>query len=156
MDLEAFRDINASPERVWAALNDADILKACIDGCDSLEWSDPQTLAATVTAKVGPVKARFAGVVTLSDIVPGQSYRISGEGKGGVAGFAKGSAAVRLESLAEGATRLHYSVTATVASPFLRVPSSAIASTGLPLAKRCTVWLGACLIATRIALVRGL
>jgi uncharacterized protein len=129
MELQAWRDIDASPERVWAALNDAEVLKNCIEGCESLEWSDPQTLAATVTAKVGPVKARFGGVVTLSDIVPNESYKISGEGKGGVAGFAKGTADVRLETLPEGKTRLHYHVSATVGGKLAQLGARLIDST---------------------------
>ncbi len=103
----------ADRQHVWDALNDAEILKRCIPGCESLERVGDAQFAAVATAKVGPVKARFKGQVTLTDLDPPNGYRISGEGTGGVAGFAKGGAKVRLED-AEGGTRLTYDVDAQV------------------------------------------
>ena len=100
-------------EAVWAALNDVDVLGRCIPGCESLTRAEDDALDAVAMIKVGPVKARFRGRVTLSDIVPPQSYVISGQGQGGAAGFAKGSASVSLEETAEG-TRLSYEVSASL------------------------------------------
>ena len=90
------------------------MLKQCIPGCQNLEMSSPTEMTATVVFKVGPVKATFGGKVTLSDLDPPNSYRISGEGSGGVAGFAKGGAAVRLESESPDVTILHYEVDAQI------------------------------------------
>ena len=83
------RIIAAPRETVWAHLNDAETLKACIPGCEELTGNPTDGFEAVVKQKVGPVKATFKGAVTLSDVVAPESYRISGEGKGGVAGFAK-------------------------------------------------------------------
>ncbi|MDP6814443.1 MAG: carbon monoxide dehydrogenase subunit G, partial [Alphaproteobacteria bacterium] len=96
MDLSGEYRIAAARQQVWDALNDPAVLQASIPGCDSLEVAGENAFAATVTAKVGPVKAKFKGQVTLSDIDPPNSYTISGEGKGGAAGFAKGGAKVAL------------------------------------------------------------
>jgi carbon monoxide dehydrogenase subunit G len=105
--------IEAPRATVWAALNDAETLKACIPGCQSLEKVDDTHLRATVVVKVGPITARFSGEVTLSDLDPPNGYRIDGEGQGGAAGFAKGGAAVRLRD--DGAaTVLDYEVDAQV------------------------------------------
>src|SRR5579884_3363115 len=100
--------IPAPKAQVWAALNDPDILKRCIPGCQALEMTSPQEMTATVVLKIGPVKATFGGKVTLLDLEPPNSYRIVGEGAGGVAGFAKGGASVRLEEESPGVTILHY------------------------------------------------
>src|ERR1700739_3647419 len=86
----------ASREAVWSKLNDPEVLKACIPGCEELEKTDDQGFRAVARMKVGPVSARFKGKVALSDLDPPNGYRISGEGEGGVAGFAKGSARVDL------------------------------------------------------------
>jgi hypothetical protein len=103
----------ASREAVWAALNDPEVLKSCIPGCESLERTADNEFTAAAKVAVGPVKARFSGKVTLTDLDPPNGYRISGEGQGGVAGFAKGGARVRLDE-AEGGTRLAYDVEAAV------------------------------------------
>lgn len=129
MELNAFTDVAAPRHRVWLALNDPAILQQCIDGCESLEATDNGGFSGVVVAKVGPVKARFAGVVTISDIVAETSYTLSGEGKGGVAGFAKGSAAVRLESLDATTTRLHYDVKASVGGKLAQLGARLIEST---------------------------
>src|ERR1700674_6019890 len=81
---------------VWAKLNDAEVLKACIPGCEELNKTSDTGFQAVATIKIGPVKARFKGAVTLSDIDPPNGYKISGQGEGGVAGFAKGGATVKL------------------------------------------------------------
>jgi len=98
---------------VWAALNDPEVLKACIPGCEALEKTSDTEFRAIAKVSVGPVKATFKGAVMLSDIDPPNGYTISGEGQGGVAGFAKGGAKVRLED-AEGGTKLLYDVDAQV------------------------------------------
>lgn len=105
--------IEASREEVFAALNDADILRRSIPGCEELEKVSDTQFNARVRAKVGPVRARFRGEVTLSDIKRPESYTLSGQGKGGAAGFARGEASVQL--VADGdATLLRYEVSATV------------------------------------------
>lgn len=96
MDMSGEYTIPAPREKVWEALNDPEVLKQCIDGCQSLEQTSDTEFQAKVTAKVGPVKATFNGKVNLSDIDPPNGYTISGEGQGGVAGFAKGGAQVKL------------------------------------------------------------
>ncbi|MEX2130701.1 MAG: carbon monoxide dehydrogenase subunit G [Pseudohongiellaceae bacterium] len=88
--------IAASPERIWAALNDVNMLKACIPGCESLEVTGDNTFAAKVVTKIGPVKAKFEFVVTLTNLNPPTSYTINAKGQGGAAGFANGSADVSL------------------------------------------------------------
>ena len=128
MEMHASRVIGADRMTVWAALNDAEVLKACIPGCDELTGSPEEGFAATVTQKVGPVKATFRGEVTLSDIVPGESYTISGEGKGGVAGFAKGGAQVRLSDAEEGGTLLTYDVSAKVGGKIAQLGSRLVDS----------------------------
>ena len=128
MEMHASRVIAADRMTVWAALNDAEVLKACIPGCDELTGSPAEGFAATVTQKVGPVKATFRGEVTLSDIVPGESYTISGEGKGGVAGFAKGGAQVRLSDAETGGTVLSYDVSAKVGGKIAQLGSRLVDS----------------------------
>ena len=103
----------ADKATVWAKLNDPDVLRACIPGCQSLERTGDNGFAAVAKVKVGPVSATFKGKVTLSDIDPPNGYRITGEGEGGVAGFAKGGAAVKLDD-AEGGTKLTYDVEAQI------------------------------------------
>jgi len=113
MNLSEERTIAAAPDVVWAAILDAEVLKACIPGCQELTGSPEEGFEAVVVQKVGPVKATFKGVVQVSDVDPGRSCRLSGEGKGGAAGFAKGSASVQLEADGAG-TRLTYEVDAKV------------------------------------------
>ena len=125
--------IEASREQVFAALNDPEILRKAIPGCQELDQTSETELTATVQAKVGPVKAKFRGAVTLSDINPPESYIISGEGKGGAAGFAKGKAKV---SLAEdgAATILKYEVDAEVGGKLAQVGGRLIEGTSKKLA----------------------
>ncbi len=113
MEMSGERLIAAERARVWAALNDPEVLKACIPGCQSMEKTSETSFEAVVKQKVGPVSATFKGSVALSDVVEGESYTISGEGKGGAAGFAKGGADVRLEDVPEG-TKLAYDAEAKV------------------------------------------
>jgi uncharacterized protein len=103
----------ATRERVWAALNDPEMLKACIPGCQTFESTGENAFAAVATNKIGPVKATFKGNVQLLDMDPPNGYRIQGEGNGGIAGFAKGGATVKLAD-AEGGTMLAYTVEAQI------------------------------------------
>src|SRR6476660_988612 len=96
MDMSGERRIAASRETVWAALNDAEVLRQCIPGCESLEQLSATEMTARVKLQIGPVRATFNGKVRLSDLDPPSGYRISGEGSGGVAGYAKGGAGVFL------------------------------------------------------------
>jgi carbon monoxide dehydrogenase subunit G len=113
MTMQGEVTLPANRERVWEALNDPEVLKACIPGVQELDKVSDTEFRATAKLAVGPVKASFKGVVTLNDLDPPNGYRIAGEGQGGVAGFAKGGAQVRLEE-AEGGTKLSYDVDAQV------------------------------------------
>jgi carbon monoxide dehydrogenase subunit G len=110
----------ASREAVWHALNDPEILKACIPGCQTLEKTSDTAFQATAKIKVGPVSATFKGHVDLTDLDPPNGYKISGEGEGGIAGFAKGGAVVTL-SEAEGGTKLSYAVEAQVGGKIMQL-----------------------------------
>ena len=122
MDLTGEYRIPAARQDVWEALNDPKVLKQCIDGCQELSKDSDTQFSAKVTAKVGPVKAKFSGKVTLSDLDPPNGYKISGEGQGGVAGFAKGGATVKLTE--DGAdTVLSYSANAEVGGKLASVGS---------------------------------
>jgi len=125
MELTGSREIAADRAIVWAALNDPDVLKAAIPGCQELTGGPEQGFEATVKQKVGPVSATFHGAVQLSNVVEGSSYTISGEGKGGAAGFAKGSADVRLEDK-DGGTLLTYDVKANVGGKIAQLGSRLI------------------------------
>lgn len=129
MEMSGEQRIPASRAEVWRALNDPEILKACIPGCQELVKASDTEMAATVVLKVGPVSARFKGAVTLSDLDPPNSYRITGEGQGGVAGFAKGVAQVRLEDLGEGETLLRYEVAAEVGGKLAQLGARLIDAT---------------------------
>ena len=96
MEIKGEYRIPASREKVFAALNDPAVVQACIPGCESLEKVSDTELKAKVRMRIGPVSASFSGKVTLSDIDPPNGYKISGEGQGGAAGFAKGGAVVTL------------------------------------------------------------
>ncbi len=125
--------IEAPREAVWAALNDPEILKQAVPGCEEIEKVSDTELAAKVKIKVGPVSAKFSGAVTLSDLDPPRGYTISGEGKGGPAGFAKGGAKVRLE--ADGAaTILYYDVEARVGGKLALIGSRLIDATAKKMA----------------------
>ena len=126
--------IPASQEKVWAALNDPEILKQCIPGCQSLDMSAPNEMTATVVLKVGPVKATFGGKVMLSDLDPPNGYRIAGEGSGGIAGFAKGGATVKLTPQGSDATLLTYEVAAQIGGKLAQLGGRLIDSTAKKLA----------------------
>ena len=135
MELKGEYRIPAPRELVWAMLNDPNVLRECIPGCESLEGSAAEGFSARVTTKVGPVKATFNGQVTLSNVKPPESYTISGEGKGGVAGFAKGGADVHLAEDGAG-TVLTYTVNAQVGGKLAQLGSRLIDSTSKKLAEQ--------------------
>ncbi len=127
VQLQAPRDV------VWARLNDPDVLKACIPGCEELEKAEDNSFRAVAKMKVGPVSARFKGKVTLSDLDPPNGYRISGEGEGGIAGFAKGGATVGL-SESDGGTLLSYHVEAQIGGKIAQLGQRLISGTAKKLA----------------------
>lgn len=133
MDMRGEYRIPASRERVWAALNDPEMLRLALPGCETLEKLSDNQLAATVVAKVGPVKAKFNGNVTLSNLNPPESYTISGEGKGGAAGFAKGGADVRLVEEGD-ITILTYTAKADVGGKLAQIGSRLIDGTAKKMA----------------------
>ena len=135
MDMAGEYRIAARRGEVWRALNDPDVLRACIPGCETLDMTSDTTMNARVVQKIGPVKASFDGAVELVNIVVGESYTIRGEGKGGVAGFAKGGADVRLVDDA-GHTILTYQARATVGGKLARLGGRLIDSTARKLADR--------------------
>ena len=142
MDMSGEERIAAPREAVWAALNDPETLKACIPGCQSLIMKSPTELEAVVKIKIGPVSATFTGEVTLSNLNPPEGYTISGEGKGGIAGFAKGGADVRLRE--DGAdTILSYDVKAQIGGKLAQLGSRLIDSTSKKLAAQFFTDLGA-------------
>lgn len=134
MQMNGSERIAAPKEKVWEALNDPAVLKQCIPGCETLDKSSPTDMAAMVTLKVGPVKASFNGKVTLSDIDAPNGYRITGEGAGGVAGFAKGGATVKLESESADVTILNYEVDAQVGGKIAQLGGRLIDSTAKKMA----------------------
>jgi uncharacterized protein len=125
MQLTDEREIKADPATVWAAILDPEVLRVCIPGCESMTGSVADGFEAVVVQKVGPVKARFTGIVHLSDIVAPTSLTISGEGKGGVAGHAKGGAKVTLTPSGAG-TKLAYAVEANVGGKIAQLGSRII------------------------------
>ncbi len=125
MKLSDSRTINADASTVWAGLLDPEVLKACVPGCTEMSGSAQDGFEAVVVQKVGPVKATFKGAVQISDMVEPASLTISGEGKGGAAGFAKGGADVRLEAAGE-QTVLHYDVEAKVGGKLAQLGSRII------------------------------
>ena len=133
MEMTGEYTIPAPREKVWDALNDPEVLAACIPGCQELNKDSDTELSATVKSKVGPVSATFKGKVTLSEIDPPNGYKISGEGTGGVAGFAKGGAEVKLVD-ADGGTTLTYVATAQVGGKLAQIGSRLIDSTAKKMA----------------------
>lgn len=125
--------IPAPIEVVWAALNDVDVLKQCIPGCESITRKSATEMSARVVVKLGPVKAGFNGSVQLKDLKPPHSYRIEGKGEGGLAGFATGGATINLETVPEG-TKMTYDVDAQVGGKMAMLGSRLIDSTARSLA----------------------
>jgi Uncharacterized conserved protein len=134
MDMSGSERIEASVETVWQALNDPEILRQAIPGCESLEKTSDKDMTAKVVLKIGPIKAKFEGAVELQNLNPPNSYTISGEGKGGIAGFAKGGADVSLTADGPDATILTYSVKAEVGGKIAQLGSRLIDSTAKKLA----------------------
>jgi carbon monoxide dehydrogenase subunit G len=135
MDMAGEYRIPAAREVVWRGLNDADILKQCIPGCESIEKLSDTAFTARVALAVGPVKAKFTGKVVLADLNPPESYTISGEGQGGVAGFGKGSAAVRLAEDGPSTTVLTYTAQATVGGKLAQIGARLVDATAKKLAE---------------------
>ena len=133
MDMSGTQRIEAPRETVYAALNDTEMLKQCIPGCETIEKVSDNELKATVKLKIGPMKVSFAGKVTLSDLDQPNGYTITGEGSGGVAGHAKGSAKVALEPDGE-ATNLTYTVEADIGGKIAQLGSRLIDGTAKKLA----------------------
>jgi len=134
MNMNGSQVIDASRETVWKGLNDPQVLQKCIPGCDKIDASSPTEMKASVVVKVGPVKASFAGEVTLSDLKPPESYRISGKGQGGFAGFATGGATVNLTALSPTQTQMDYTVDAQIGGKLAMLGSRLIDSTAQSLA----------------------
>lgn len=134
MQMSGAHRLAASRERVWAALNDPEVLRRAIPGCESLERLAPDRFKAQLSLRVGPMRAAIAGTVTLSQIVPPASYLLSGEGQAGPVGFAKGSARVRLESDGE-ATRLAYDADAVVGGKLAQLGGRLLDATAHKLAE---------------------
>ncbi len=133
MEMTGERRIPAPRQRVWERLNDPETLKACIPGCETIEKVSDTEFTAKVVAKVGPVKASFSGKVTLSDLDPPARYTITGEGTGGVAGFAKGSATVELAE-EDGETVLRYGAQGQVGGKLAQIGSRLIDATARKMA----------------------
>lgn len=125
MELKGERIIPASVDATWAALNDPEVLKSCIAGCESMERTGDDAYQAVVAVKVGPVSARFKGNLKMSNINPPTGYTINFDGQGGVAGFGKGSADVALAPEGAG-TRLRYSAQVTVGGKMAQIGSRLI------------------------------
>ncbi|MEJ8560132.1 carbon monoxide dehydrogenase subunit G [Yoonia sp. GPGPB17] len=126
MNLADARDIAAPRSAVWAAILDPEVLKTCIPGCQELSGSVADGFEAIVVQKVGPVKATFKGAVEISDIVEGESLTLTGQGKGGPAGFAKGAAKVSFADTDDGGTLLTYDVEAKVGGKLAQLGSRII------------------------------
>ncbi len=123
MEMTGEQLIPAPQAEVWRALNDPEVLKECVPGCESIDPSGENVYQVLMVAKVGPVSAKFKGKLTLTDVKPPQSYSIAFEGQGGAAGFAKGGAQVRLSSENQSQTRLAYDVKANVGGKLAQIGS---------------------------------
>jgi carbon monoxide dehydrogenase subunit G len=129
MELNGERTIPASVDATWAALNDPEILKACVAGCESLEKVGDDAFAAVVAMKIGPVSARFKGNLKLTNVEPPTRYTINFDGQGGVAGFGRGSADVALTPIDAAITKLAYNARATVGGKMAQIGSRLIDAT---------------------------
>jgi len=136
MIIEGEERISAPVDAVWRALNDPAVLKDCIPGCEALEKKSDTEFSAAVSLKIGPIKARFNGEVELTNLNPPYSYTISGEGKGGVAGFAKGGADVTLKEDGADVTILSYQAKADVGGKMAQLGGRLIESTSKKLASQ--------------------
>ena len=133
MEFNGQYEIATTRDRVWAMLNDPEVLRACIPGCQSLEGNTEHGFSATVKIGIGPVKATFNGSVELQDLDPPSSYRIVGSGKGGAAGFANGEAKVQLSDTANG-TLLDYGVEVKIGGKLAQLGARLLQSTTAKLA----------------------
>jgi len=122
MEMNGSREVPASVDATWAALNDPEVLKACIAGCESIDKVSDNEYKVAMTARVGPVSAKFSGRITLNDIVPPKSYTIKFDGQGGAAGFASGEAQVALLPAGSG-TRIDYTAKAQVGGKLAQIGS---------------------------------
>ena len=136
MKMSGSQVIDAPREAVWKGLNDPKVLQQCIPGCESIVASSPTQMSAKVVLKIGPVKAAFKGSVTLSDIKAPESYRISGKGEGGFAGFASGGATVKLTANSPTETLMEYDVDAQVGGKIAMLGSRLVDSTAQSLANQ--------------------
>ncbi len=134
MEVNGEYRIEAEQEAVWAALNDDDILRQALPGCESLERTSDTDLDAKVKLKVGPVAVNFAAKISLKNLDPPNGYTISGDGKGGPAGFAKGEARVSLEDVG-GATLLRYDVDARLGGKLGQLGARMIDATAQKIAR---------------------
>jgi carbon monoxide dehydrogenase subunit G len=135
LELISEQKINASREEVFAALNDPEILQKCIPGCETLERKSERELVASVVLRIGPIKAKFKGQIELSNLVPPESYSISGKGSGGTAGFAKGGADIKLVEDG-GGTLLQYKVKADLGGRLAQLGGRLLDSTAKTLSKQ--------------------
>lgn len=135
MDMTGAQLVPLSQQATWNALNDTAVLKDCIPGCETIEKLSDDVYEITLTAKVGPVSAKFKGRMTLTDVSPPDAYTLTFEGQGGVAGFAKGSANVRL-SPQDGGTNLAYAVNAMVGGKLAQVGARLIDGVAKKLAEQ--------------------
>jgi uncharacterized protein len=133
MEMHGELRIPAPRQLVWEKLNDPEVLKNCIPGCEAVEKVSDTEFTAKVVARVGPVKASFSGKVTLTDLDPPAGYTITGEGTGGVAGFAKGSAKISLDDAGD-ETVLRYGVQAQVGGKLAQIGSRLIDGTSRKMA----------------------
>jgi carbon monoxide dehydrogenase subunit G len=128
LDISGEQQIDAPRERVWEALNDPEILRQCITGCESLERISDDEMKAEVVAKFGPVKAKFKAKISIEDQLPPNSCRLVGEGQGGVAGFAKGAALINLQE-SDGGTLLTYEADMQVGGKIAQIGSRLVSGT---------------------------
>ena len=135
MKLSGTRQLSAKPTAVWEKLNDTDVLRRCIPGCETLEKTGDSTLKAVTALKIGPMAVRFSGDVKLSDLDPPNGYRISGHGSGGPAGMASGGASVKLAPK-DGGTLLSYDVDANVSGKIAQLGQRLIDATAAQMAER--------------------
>jgi carbon monoxide dehydrogenase subunit G len=122
MEMSSFQLVPAPRETVWSALNDPQLLKTCIAGCESIEPVGDNAYKLAMTVKIGPVRARFTGKMQIADLNPPESYRLEFEGEGGMAGFAKGTAEVALTP-EESGTRLTYAAKAQIGGKLAQIGS---------------------------------
>ena len=123
MEMSGEYSLAADRVRVWEALNDPEVLRSCLPGCESMERQDEQSFAAVISSKIGPVKAKFTAELALENVDAPNGYSIVGQGKGGVAGFASGAAHVNLSDAPDGETLLKYSVEMQVGGKLAQIGS---------------------------------